>query len=252
MAGLFQVQRGKKLRILFTSDLHGLDSAYERFATILAQPRFDLGVISGDLMTYPSAEEVRRAAPGGSGQSGDEASGTTVEHALRAKEKYYKSILRRSRKPILLLMGNDDGILGEGLEWTSEGNVVFINQKKARFGEYSFVGYQYTPPFVGGPFERPESRQLADLNKLQELCDQKTILVTHGPPRGVLDIARDGKHVGSKALAAMLRKKPVWLHLFGHVHGSFGKHGHFINGSYPLSRKYVVIDIDSREIELIQ
>ena len=73
-------------------------------------------------------------------------------------------------------MGNDDGILGDGTEWTSEANVVFINQRKAKSGKYSFVGYQFTSPFVGGTFERTESRQTSDLSALQKLIPSE-----HGP-----------------------------------------------------------------------
>ena len=169
-----------------------------------------------------------------------------VERALRMKEQFYKNILKRSTKPVLLLMGNDDGILGDGTEWTSEGNVVFIDQRKAKSGKYNFVGYQFTTPFVGGTFERTESRQTSDLSALQELIDPNTILISHGPPRGILDQDRDGKHVGSKALASTVRKKPVWLHLFGHIHGAFGQQGNCIDGSYPFKRKFAAIDVESR------
>jgi Icc-related predicted phosphoesterase len=83
------------------------------------------------------------------------------------------------------------------------------------------------------------------------MLDTDTILITHGPPRRILDKARDGKHVDSRALASMLTYRPVWLHLFGHIHGSFGNLSHFINRSYPLKRAFIHIDVESREIEII-
>lgn len=42
------------MRILFGSDFHGLEEAYERFAEILAKPCYDVGVISGDLTSLAS------------------------------------------------------------------------------------------------------------------------------------------------------------------------------------------------------
>jgi Icc-related predicted phosphoesterase len=235
--------------------LHGLDCAYERFATILSEARYSIGIIAGDLMTYPSAQELKLAEQELSRidklDNARRPLSEVVECALRLKEQAYKNILRRSKKPVLLLMGNDDGILGDGTAWKSDGNVIFINQTKAKYGKFNFVGYQFTTPFVGGSFERTESQQTIDLSALQESIDANTILITHGPPRGILDKARDGKHVGSKALASMLRTRPLWLHLFGHIHGNFGQQRHSINGSYPHERKFVAIDVESRQSESI-
>ena len=44
------------------------------------------------------------------------------------------------------------------------------------------------------------------------------ILVTHGPPFGILDKTNEGKNAGSELLLKeVLRLKPK-LHLFGHIH----------------------------------
>jgi hypothetical protein len=76
------------------------------------------GVIAGDLMTYPSPHEVKLAKTELSkihiGNDTRRPLSEIVERALRMKEAAYKNILRGSSKPVLLLMGNDDGILGEG------------------------------------------------------------------------------------------------------------------------------------------
>ena len=49
------------------------------------------------------------------------------------------------------------------------------------------------------------------------------VLVTHGPPWGVLDRAPgSNSHVGCRQLLAAVRRvKPV-AHVFGHVHGCYG------------------------------
>ena len=55
------------------------------------------------------------------------------------------------------------------------------------FGDFNVVGYQYTLPFMGGINEKPEHEMEKDLLELQNLVDQKTVLVTHGPAHGTLD-----------------------------------------------------------------
>lgn len=63
-----------------------------------------------------------------------------------------------------------------------------------------------------------------------------SIVVTHGPPFGILDaVSRNGDNVGCKDLMnAMLRIKPK-VHIYGHIHEGYGevKHEgiHFINAS---------------------
>jgi Icc-related predicted phosphoesterase len=48
------------MKLLFTADLHGHDKAFSDLATELINS-FDLGVLGGDLMTYPSDEKLRLA-----------------------------------------------------------------------------------------------------------------------------------------------------------------------------------------------
>jgi Icc-related predicted phosphoesterase len=49
-------------------------------------------------------------------------------------------------------------------------------------------------------------------------CD---ILVTHGPPFGILDTV-DGRHPGCEELAIAVSKIKPKLHVFGHIHEGYG------------------------------
>lgn len=50
-----------------------------------------------------------------------------------------------------------------------------------------------------------------------------TILVTHGPPHGTLDLVARGERVGSTALSDRVEKlSHLDLHVFGHVHEGRG------------------------------
>ena len=57
----------------------------------------------------------------------------------------------------------------------------------------------------------------------EQIPNDTNIVVTHGPPYGVLDQAPGSEyHAGCRQLlAAMQRVKPR-LHVFGHAHGCFG------------------------------
>ncbi|WEW58353.1 hypothetical protein PRK78_003821 [Emydomyces testavorans] len=48
------------------------------------------------------------------------------------------------------------------------------------------------------------------------------IMLTHGPPKGILDIVPQGRHVGCQHLRrAVARARPL-IHCFGHIHESHG------------------------------
>ena len=163
-----------------------------------------------------------------------------------------KEILAQSGKPVVFVMGNDDGILGDGAAWRSEGRIVNIHMRRARCGNTGFVGYQYTNPYVGGTFEKSDEAQQSDFATLGAMIDEGTVLVTHGPALGTLDTAGDGNHVGSDALRRLIEEKRPRMHLFGHIHRAFGIDGSSVNGSYPSSRQFIAIDVDARAAKILR
>jgi Icc-related predicted phosphoesterase len=244
------------MKLLFTSDLHGLDTAYLEFAAELKKGDYSIGVLGGDLMTYPSRSEIEQARIGLKIKNENHSGQTPtkqafIDFAMQKKQNDYRRVLNESGKPIVFVMGNDDGIIGGGNEWTSENYIQSVNQRRIDSGKYNLVGYHYTNPFVGGTFEKSEREQIADFKKLEKLIDKNTILITHGPAWRILDSPDHGEPVGSRALRDLVERKAPRLHLFGHVHSNFGVKNHAINGSYPHSRKFVSIDVDSLEIRIV-
>jgi uncharacterized protein len=54
-------------------------------------------------------------------------------------------------------------------------------------------------------------------------CPLGGVLVTHSPPFGVLDVASNGKHLGSTAVRAAIDRCRPRLVVCGHIHASGGK-----------------------------
>jgi hypothetical protein len=55
------------------------------------------------------------------------------------------------------------------------------------------------------------------------------ILLTHGPPRGILDTIYSGENVGCEELITRLRGIRPRLHVFGHIHEAHGAYIHTWN-----------------------
>jgi len=103
--------------------------------------------------------------------------------------------------------------------------VTFLIHKMMEWNGLKIFGSPYTPKFFNWAYMRERS----DLDPIWEtIPDSVDILVTHGPPKGILDVTRDMDtrqpvHVGSKSLQRHVlgRIKPKF-HAFGHIHDEAG------------------------------
>ncbi|MEE9581171.1 MAG: metallophosphatase domain-containing protein [Nitrosomonadaceae bacterium] len=87
---------------------------------------------------------------------------------------------------------------------------------------YKIFMSPYTPRFCDWAFNVDRGPGLAKL--WDDIPKDTDVLVTHGPPKGVLDWAvRDGSHVGCENLLKITRALPLKLHVFGHLHESYGE-----------------------------
>ncbi len=109
-------------------------------------------------------------------------------------------------------------------------------------------------PLYGGAFGM--SRAVDSKRHWTRIPDDFDILVTHGPPLGVLDCGPGSEHhEGSPELSeAVLGAKPR-LYVFGHIHGGYGTlrtpDTVFVNASLfgengGLSEEPIVIDLEPR------
>ena len=188
------------MRILAAADIHGALDVYEWLIQMATEHRADLLILAGDLFAAESHDEQRKQA------------------------RQIISILVRGVCPCLYLMGNDDNV---ALDYEDD-RIRPIHGRRLSFGSFKFVGYEYTPPFVGDVFVKPESGIEKDLNDLDPLLDRHSVLVTHAPAYRSLDRSYSGEHVGSPSLANLLVRRPVLAHIHGHIHEGFGHEGiHF-------------------------
>lgn len=65
--------------------------------------------------------------------------------------------------------------------------------------------------------------------------EETDVLITHGPPFGILDRTISGLEVGCEDLLKTIKKLKPKFHLFGHIHEAYGEENGinttFINGS---------------------
>jgi Icc-related predicted phosphoesterase len=66
-------------------------------------------------------------------------------------------------------------------------------------------------------------------HRMARIPDGIDILITHGPPYGVLDRTADGDLAGSRSLGDAVRRVRPRLHVFGHIHEGRGCEGSSYN-----------------------
>lgn len=96
-------------------------------------------------------------------------------------------------------------------------------------------GSPWTPKFCDWAFMKDRnSRKLAE--KWEVIPENVDILMTHGPPNGILDRSYDNVNCGCELLRKELNRIKPKVHLFGHIHEGFGMQDlegtTFINGSF--------------------
>ncbi len=118
--------------------------------------------------------------------------------------------------------GNHSTAVAEGLVKPADYPAVrFLMHEATTIAGLRLFGSPYTPTFLDWVYMKSEQ----ELNMIWGTIPVDTdILVTHGPPKGILDVTHDWGlnepiHVGSKSLAEHVenRIKPR-IHAFGHLH----------------------------------
>lgn len=103
-------------------------------------------------------------------------------------------------------------------------------------------GSPWQPEFYNWAFNLPRNGPgLA--SKWEAIPDNTDILITHGPPWGILDDTegRRGQHLGCELLRERVNAIRPKIHIFGHIHSGYGYyydgHTHFFNASV-LNERY--------------
>lgn len=136
------------------------------------------------------------------------------EAALRDFDTWLAELPHRHK---IVVPGNHDSALEEHPFPHSlfQNAALLINEETAALG-LKFWGSPVTPLY-GGAFGLCS----ADRRKLfANIPAGLDVLVTHGPPYGVLDFAPGGMHMGCRALLAAVHRVKPQVHVFGHLHGA--------------------------------
>ncbi len=130
--------------------------------------------------------------------------------------------LRKIKKPTLLVPGNSESeeeLKTACISW-EHANVLHSGLKVIDgVPFYGIGGGIPVTPFGSWSYDFTEDQAL----ELLRDCPSGGVLISHSPPKGILDLSSDGRRLGSQAVKETIKNKKPILVVCGHIHGSAGQ-----------------------------
>jgi Icc-related predicted phosphoesterase len=211
------------MRIVLVSDTHCVAHPTEL-------PEGDMLVHAGDLCLRGNMEELDKATA-------------------------WLMSLRKQFKQILVIAGNHDWPLVRdpdiGQRMMRDRGLTYLQDAGVTIEGIKFWGSPWTPTFFNWAFMQPRGGAIA--GKWSLIPEDTDVLITHGPPYGILDPGIQADHVGCESLMTQLtyRIHPK-LHVFGHLHDGYGQtqemgtlftNASLLDDSYRPVHEPVVVDM---------
>jgi Icc-related predicted phosphoesterase len=164
-------------------------------------------------------------------------------------------------KKKIFIAGNHDWLFQKEARFArtlvADSKIIYLQDSSTTVGGLVIYGSPWQPRFYDWAFNLNRGQELAD--KWAMIPDDTDILITHGPPHGILDEVETqfgGSHEGCEDLRRRVgglgSNGRLKLHLFGHIHCGYGVHDEFgvkfVNASicdeeYQPTQMPVVIDL---------
>jgi predicted phosphodiesterase len=177
------------MRVVCISDTHGRHAG-------LRLPEGDLLLHAGDLTA-----------------TGDIAGLKDVNAWLAAQPHRYK----------IVIAGNHDFALERRPRAARRvlKDVIYLRDEEAEVEGFRIYGSPWQPRFFDWAFNL--DRGLPIRERWDRIPEGVDLLATHGPPAFRLDLTGRGERVGCVDLLAAVRRVRPRVHVFGHIHESYGQ-----------------------------
>jgi hypothetical protein len=209
-----------RTRILILSDTHGLEFNHKPHMSA------DVAIHCGDLTNGSKLEELQAAlrlikdidAP--------------VKLVIAGNHDFTLDIPAFKRKVAeavpaldLELVAKEYGSYGEArqlLQGAKDAGIIFLDEGNCEFklnnrALLKVYASPWTPALGAWGFQYPPSK-----GHNFSIASQTDIVITHGPPKGIMDITHARERAGCPFLfKAIARTKPA-IHCFGHIHEGWG------------------------------
>lgn len=137
-----------------------------------------------------------------------------LDHAMQ--------MLSEIAAPMVMVPGNAES--ADELGTAALPNMTVLHGTSVEIDGLRLFGLGYGVPMTPfGEWSCDLSEALAE--QMLDACTETDILITHSPPKGLVDLTSGGLSVGSTAIRAAIERIQPQLALCGHIHDSWGQRG---------------------------
>lgn len=159
----------------------------------------------------------------------------------------------------VIIAGNHDWLfqrdrqLAEALLCHNSCAVIYLENSGIEIDDKKFYGSPVQPWFFDWAFNVPRG---SAIKRYWDMIPSDTdVLITHGPPHGILDQSvprRQTDHLGCEELSLAVERVNPKVHVFGHIHGGYGKqeagdtifvNASVVDESYKVRNEPIVVDL---------
>jgi Icc-related predicted phosphoesterase len=101
-----------------------------------------------------------------------------------------------------------------------QASVAYLQDAAVEVEGLRIWGSPWQPEFMDWAFNLPRGAPLRE--KWDRIPEGTDVLITHGPPHGILDRVDEGRQEGCRDLREAVGRVRPRLHLFGHIHEAYG------------------------------
>ena len=158
------------------------------------------------------------------------------------------------KEHIIVIAGNHD----RGFEYHSREkidsictNFTYLQEESYECDGVKFYGAPHTPYFFGWAFNVHRGKPIKKIwDKIPEDTD---VLLTHGPPWGILDKNQYGEHCGCEELLKRVKELNLNIHCYGHIHENYSMkeiegtiyiNGSSLNKNYEPVNKPIILEVE--------
>lgn len=168
--------------------------------------------------------------------------------------KFLKEFNELPHKHKIYIAGNHDGLYENSSTESVDvllgqfPDIHYLQDSGITLDGLNYYGSPATPHFMDWYFNY-DQEELEDI--WAKVPDNTDVLITHGPPHGILD-AVGSRIVGDELLLNRVLEVRPKIHVFGHIHEGAGRyfdgHTHFVNAAvldeyYSVANDPIVIDV---------
>ncbi|KAL8992853.1 MAG: hypothetical protein Q9169_006786 [Polycauliona sp. 2 TL-2023] len=215
-------------KILVISDTHNFEFSDRAWPLQLPTPKVNVLLHCGDLTQVGGLSDFRKAVKMLGSIDAELKLIIAGNHDLELDQAYWNKLVILKAEPEdeydVPEDAEDHNLAVEimttaGVTYLTEGTHTF---KLANGATFTIYVSPWTPEFGDWAFGYPHHEdRFNKVGATSEIQENKHIVMSHGPPKGILDRCPDGSVGCPNLLTAVRRVKPM-LHCFGHIHEGYG------------------------------